>query len=78
MELRSKKVVEEGGFSTRLGSEDRHNEKFLIVYGLFMDPLEHLSERGSLNLVNITVDDLHSLAVFKVLADYFAENLATC
>ena len=43
-----------------------------------MDPLEHLSKRGSLNLVNITVDDLHSLAVFKVLADHFAEYLATC
>ena len=41
MELRSEQIVEEGGFSTRLGSEDRHNEKFLIVCGLFMDPLEH-------------------------------------
>ena len=40
-----------------------------------MDPLEHLSKGGSLNQINITVDDLHSLAVLKVLADHFGEYL---
>ena len=78
MELRSEQVVEEGGLSTRLRTEDRHNEKLLVVRFLLMDPLEYLAKRGSLNLVNITVDDLHSLTVFKVLADHLAEYLAIC
>ena len=77
MELCSEQVVEEGGFSARLWSEDCHNEKLMIVLNLILDPFEHLSKRGSLDLIDITIDDLHGLAVLKVLAYHSVECCTT-